>query len=493
MMKKYLWYLVISLPSLCAAQNSPSENNHGIKWATGLTWEQIKQRAKQEKKYIFIDAYTTWCGPCKLMDKNVYTNDTVGDYFNDRFISVKVQMDHTSKDNEFIKSWYDDAVALGKLYRVDGYPSFIFLNPQGEIVHKGMGYQQVKAFLSISQTAIIPGKIYEDKYADYDNLAAEYKQGIRKYEKMPYMIITAYKFGDNDFGKQLLQEHTAYVKNLTSKERYSKENIQMWSSFLLKSGSDLFNFFYKDGAVIDKVMNRTGYARSVVDKTVQKEVVDSFFKMQKGETTLSVGKKVSNGELMKMGNLPVRLDGKIVSDGTEADWKKLYQMIRKDFDIKTTKRNVLQARINWYKKHDNYVALTKYTLLLYRKYPPNLTPANAYNMNDLAWKVFCYVPSSEKKLITSMMKWTKKAIGLAPIYTLMIDTYANLLYKIGRRKEAIMWEEKAVNVAEKENAALIAKGLPPLPKGWTPEDYILVVEQMKKGEKTYLKEGAMWN
>src|SRR5688500_7757549 len=77
----------------------------GIKWTTGLTWEQINQKAKTENKYIFLDLYATWCGPCKEMDKSVYPNDTVGLFFNNKFVSVKVQMDRTKKDNAFIQSW----------------------------------------------------------------------------------------------------------------------------------------------------------------------------------------------------------------------------------------------------------------------------------------------------------------------------------------------------------------------------------------------------
>ena len=60
---------------------SMTEEGKGIKGITGLFWEQIKQKAKQENKYIFIDAYTTWCGPCKMMDEYVYANDSESNFF----------------------------------------------------------------------------------------------------------------------------------------------------------------------------------------------------------------------------------------------------------------------------------------------------------------------------------------------------------------------------------------------------------------------------
>src|SRR6185436_18638659 len=115
---------------------SPTEaqTNKGIKWTSGLTWEQVKQKAKQENKYIFIDCYTTWCGPCKMMDMQVYPNASVSSYFNEHFISVKVQMDKTNKDDKEIKKWYATAEAMITDYKIEGYPSFVFLSPDGTIV-----------------------------------------------------------------------------------------------------------------------------------------------------------------------------------------------------------------------------------------------------------------------------------------------------------------------------------------------------------------------
>ena len=60
----------------------------GIKFEEGLSWEQVKQKAKTENKFIFVDCYATWCAPCKMMDKYVYQNDTVGEFVKDKFIYV---------------------------------------------------------------------------------------------------------------------------------------------------------------------------------------------------------------------------------------------------------------------------------------------------------------------------------------------------------------------------------------------------------------------
>ncbi len=66
----------------------------GIKFQSGLNWEQVKEKARNENRYIFIDCYATWCGPCKKMDKEVYTSENVGNIFNKNFISIKLQDRH---------------------------------------------------------------------------------------------------------------------------------------------------------------------------------------------------------------------------------------------------------------------------------------------------------------------------------------------------------------------------------------------------------------
>ncbi len=63
----------------------------GIEFEKG-TWEEILNKARENNKPIFVDAYTTWCGPCKWMSKNIFTQDEVGSYFKDNFIAYKMDM-----------------------------------------------------------------------------------------------------------------------------------------------------------------------------------------------------------------------------------------------------------------------------------------------------------------------------------------------------------------------------------------------------------------
>ncbi len=60
-----------------------SDANKGIKFENGLSWSQILAKAKTDNKYIFVDCYATWCGPCKEMDKKIYPSEKLGAIMNE--------------------------------------------------------------------------------------------------------------------------------------------------------------------------------------------------------------------------------------------------------------------------------------------------------------------------------------------------------------------------------------------------------------------------
>ena len=63
--------------------------SQGIQFETS-SWKEVLQKAKQENKLIFVDLYTTWCGPCKKMAAETFPQQVVGDYFNKNFVNYKI-------------------------------------------------------------------------------------------------------------------------------------------------------------------------------------------------------------------------------------------------------------------------------------------------------------------------------------------------------------------------------------------------------------------
>jgi thiol:disulfide interchange protein len=80
-----------------------SASGQGVLFVTDKNWSEIKDIAFRKQKLILIDAFTTWCIPCQIMSKKTFTDESVGNSINDKYIAVKVQMDKTDKDNTSLK------------------------------------------------------------------------------------------------------------------------------------------------------------------------------------------------------------------------------------------------------------------------------------------------------------------------------------------------------------------------------------------------------
>ena len=128
----------------------------------GVVFEEISigqalAKAGAENKQVFVDCYTSWCGPCKKMTNDVFPRKDVGDYFGPRFISVKYDME---KD--------EDGIMLGKEHRVTGYPTYLILNPDGSLLHKFMGAYDAPLFLRKVDESFDDGRAYGSLKKAYD-------------------------------------------------------------------------------------------------------------------------------------------------------------------------------------------------------------------------------------------------------------------------------------------------------------------------------------
>ena len=103
-------------------------------------------RAEEEGKLVFIDFYTTWCLPCKLMDEDVFTDRALGRYMNERFVSLKVDAEKGNGAN------------LASLYNVRAYPTLVFLDTNGRVVaqKQGAAYQRELRELGDRAVASVP-------------------------------------------------------------------------------------------------------------------------------------------------------------------------------------------------------------------------------------------------------------------------------------------------------------------------------------------------
>lgn len=135
--------------------------------AGDVTWHSFDEGvalARQENKKIFIDVYTDWCVWCKKMDKEVYTNGTVGQTMKSNFIAVKLNAE-SQKGVTFDGTPMTEASLAGTM-GVTGYPTVVFLDPTAKPITKISGYMEPKEFTSLLQ--FIGGDHYKTtSFKDY--------------------------------------------------------------------------------------------------------------------------------------------------------------------------------------------------------------------------------------------------------------------------------------------------------------------------------------
>jgi thiol-disulfide isomerase/thioredoxin len=116
----------------------------GIDFNHELTFQQALDKAKQEGKLVFIDCYTSWCGPCKRLAATVFVDSALGDYFNNNYVNVKFDMEK------------EEGPSIATRYQITAYPTLLWLDPNGSIKNKIIGGLDVKGLMDAGKKAADP-------------------------------------------------------------------------------------------------------------------------------------------------------------------------------------------------------------------------------------------------------------------------------------------------------------------------------------------------
>lgn len=398
--------MLVLTPLLAHAQEN------GIHFEQNLTWTQVKAKAKAENKYIFVDCYATWCGPCKIMDREVYPKDTVGKVMNEKFVSVKVQFDSTKLDNEMVTSWYPDVAHIMKDYKITAFPSYLFFSPDGEIVHRDEGVKSKADFVKLTNTAADPTK-------QFYTLLAQYQKGEKNYAVMPYLANSVKTFlKDKELANRIGQDYLQnYLYKLNEADLYTKENVINIGIYIQSTREKGFSLFYNHADKVDALI-RSGSSQNEVDFLITKEEIST--KLYKDGKPLIVN----------------------------PDWKKLSAAISKKYNNSYAERIILNSQIKWYGIKKDWKELAKYTIKKVDIYGlDTLGAMHTAFTNNMIWEVI-FEHSVDKAVLNKGIEWMEMIVRYHPDDETELDTYANLQYKAGRVKEAILNEEKAAKLNE---------------------------------------------
>lgn len=137
-MKNIAFYLVFFISTISYATET------GIHFEHDSSWQQILAKAKAENKFILLDAYASWCGPCKWMSKEVFPMPSVGDAVNPYYVAAKIDMEK------------GEGVELAKKYNVRNYPTYLFFDANGELVHRSLGSMPAEDFIKLCTNTLQP-------------------------------------------------------------------------------------------------------------------------------------------------------------------------------------------------------------------------------------------------------------------------------------------------------------------------------------------------
>ncbi|NJN77376.1 MAG: thioredoxin fold domain-containing protein [Saprospiraceae bacterium] len=183
--------------------------------------------AKATNQNIFVDAYTTWCAPCKKMSKYVFTKPEVGAFYNDKFISIKLDMEE------------GEGKAFAAKYQVKAYPTLLYFSPDGELLHKVAGYKDADDFLETAKTAMNPG-------LRLGSLTKRYLEGERSPEFLKDYAYASKAAADVKY-RQIAE---AYLN--TQSEWSSAENMQFIFDFTENTRSRHFNYMIDNRALFEE-------------------------------------------------------------------------------------------------------------------------------------------------------------------------------------------------------------------------------------------------
>lgn len=419
-MKKITATIFLLIIALALSLHSFAQTDKGMHFEHGLSWQQVLEKAKKENKFIFVDCYTTWCGPCKMMSEQVFPLEEVGQFYNERFINIKVQLDITKNDNEQVKSWYAAGKELSEKYNVKVYPTYLFFDASGQIVHRAIGSSDPTIFIKKGKDATTP-------QSQYYTAKRLYESGNKDQALLLKLARLSTEGYDQPFSQQVSKEYLATQKNLLT-----EDNLKLLSNTIKKSTDQGFNELIKNPALFDKY-NYPGFATQTIRKVITMEEIFPIVDPQ--------GKKAVENPNWQ--TISLKVEKKYPEYGKEAVSFYKIEMARRAGDWQAFS-----------------AAVTDY-LKLYSK---NLSGPM---LNNFAWSIF--EKCDDMACVEKALNWSKQSLAGNEKEHMFMDTYANLLYKSGKKKEAIDWETKARDIATGDEA-----------KG-----YQSTIDKMVKGEKTW--------
>lgn len=347
---------------------------NGINFIENNLNEALKQ-AQSTQKLIFVDAYTTWCGPCKMMAKTVFPDANVSALYNTRFINLKMDMEK------------GEGIAMAKRYDVTAFPTLLFLDGDGQIVHKALGFHDINDFIELGKTALDSDQslsAWTKKYDKGNREAAFLKEYALK-------LAAAYDSRRSDVGEEYLK---------TQKDWTTDDNLDFIYRLTEKANSKFFDYFIQNRSAFEKK-----YSPSEIEAKTQSLLSDALFDDK---------------------NIP-----------TLGFVDSLLQKVYGKESVRMSKK----YRLNYYRMKGDREKYAESAIAYLKKYNDS-----AEELGDIA--ALFYEQIADRKMLKKAVSWAKKAIAKDNSYYNNL-TLANLYNSLDKKSNAKKAALRAIDIAKK--------------------------------------------
>lgn len=344
-------------------------------------WSALLQQSKEMEKSLFIYAYTQWCEPCEEMEEYIFADLEVGNFYNQNFINVALDMEDYP------------GVDLAEQFTVGVYPSFLFVNADNQVEHRGCAGMDAADFLEMGKAALdheINLLSFEKKYqagVDSTNFLLEYLAVLE------FVCLDAERFAAN------------YLAFIPEEELISEETWAVMASYQWDIYSREFQHLLNNQKAYEEVINPAGVQAKIYDTYLAQ-----YQEVYEAEELHDFGMRALMNELNK-----VSFSG-----------------------VDTLK---LMTHLHYAEFTENWEAYADYAI----QFVGMMEVEDPEELSELAWKFYLFV--EDKKQLEIASGWAKEAVDNLPEPS-VIDTYASLLFKLGDTKKAIELEEKALEMAK---------------------------------------------
>ncbi len=365
----------------CMAWNTLSAQGIAFESAN-ISWVELLEKARVSNKLIFIAAYSMSCHNCQHMIEKVYSNDTVGLAFNNKYINAKIDVDN------------GEGISIALQYEIRAYPSYLFINAKGEILHRAMGTMTVEKFAELGQNATNPD-------FQFYTLRQRLEQGDSSKAVLQKLIFMAKNLADYALLENVHQTYLA-----TEKDWLSKENMEIILAGAKSIDQKSFNFL---------VRNQNAFIQAY-DIVKINNAID--------ETVLNSLSMVSYNYEQRIFDLE--------KARTYGSYYLPPDLLEKSMSILTVNQHL--------RKHETMPFLNA-AVKHFEQYPCY----NGFLYNNLALSV--YECSTDTFYLEKAVGWVLKAIALKDCYSFN-DTAAALYFKLGNKAKAKEYALKALEKAK---------------------------------------------